>query len=68
MAITKKEKISIYQCNTIDHGNTKKKRKNIDILMQHNSFGIGFDSWLLDPGRLGAMLSVVAHFLAVIAD
>ena len=36
--------------------------------MQHNSFGISFDSWLLDPGRLGAVFSEMAHFLAVIAD
>ena len=44
------------------------KLKNIDISMQHNSFGIGFDSWLLGPSGLGAVFGVMAHFLAVIAD
>ena len=36
--------------------------------MQHNSFGIGFDSWLLGPSGLGAVFGVMAHFLAVITD
>ena len=54
MMITKKkkEKISIYQYNTI----------------QHNSFGIGFDSWLLGPRGLAAVFCEMAHFLAVVAD
>ena len=36
--------------------------------IQHSSFGINIDFWLLGPSRLGAVLGVVAHFLAVIAD
>ena len=36
--------------------------------MQHNSFGISFDSRLFGPGGLAAIFCKMAHFLAVIAD
>ena len=56
----------------IDYDDNKRKEKKISIYqynaIQHNSFGIGFDSWLLGPGWLGAMLCEVAHFLAIEAD